>query len=391
MFTSLTGTNYRQHNGIAYLQHKNNVVPLTCNGRVVVDPAGFRRFNPGSRNADVRNAYPSDSDEEDDIQSRSKEAEDQNMCTMPRCGKQSQRVVVKLRQSITNTGVVECANQHAADDGAVTKAPAFTEEELLIASPVVVGFSLSEKCWLEFPLSGIEEVKWDSEAYASLVLPHCIKQELRDLVRGHRLVEAHTVDDGFLSKGMGLNILLHGPPGVGKTLTCEAMAEHLGRPLYVITAGEISGGAESVEQQLSDVFAMAHAWRAIVLLDDADVFLEARQPGDMYRNSIVSVFLQCLESHQGVLFLTLNRVETIDEGLQCRLQTGVRYERLSVMARKKIWQHHLGKVEQCVAGDEESGKRLKSFSEVEYDELSKRVLNGRQVSSLTAVGGVNSQ
>jgi hypothetical protein len=35
----------------------------------------------------------------------------------------------------------------------------FTEEELLISSPVVLGFDLSEKCWLEFSVSGLHEIQ----------------------------------------------------------------------------------------------------------------------------------------------------------------------------------------------------------------------------------------
>jgi SpoVK/Ycf46/Vps4 family AAA+-type ATPase len=285
----------------------------------------------------------------------------------------------KLHQTLVQTGAVGRDDQRGADAGGVTQAPVFAEEELLIASPVVVGFSFSEKCWLELSLSGMEDVKWNNEAYDALVLPHSTKQELRDLVRGHRLRETYAGDGVVRSRGTGLNVMLHGPPGVGKTLTCEAVAEHLECPLYVVRPGEISGNAESVEQQLGEIFAMAHTWRAIVLLDDADVFLEARQPGDMHRNSIVSVFLQCLDNHRGVLFLVLNQVEGIDEGLQCRLHMGIRYESLPATARKKIWQHHLGKVEQEAADGKEGEKRQKLFSEVDYKELSERVLNGRQV------------
>lgn len=287
--------------------------------------------------------------------------------------------VVKLHQSLVETAAVGRENQRVADAGGITQAPVFTEEELLIASPLVVGFSFSEKCWLEFSLSGIEEVQWNNEAYDSLILPDSTKQELRELVRGHRLHEACTGDDVISSRRTGLNVMLHGPPGVGKTLTCEAVAEHLQCPLYVIYPGEISGDAESVEQQLGEIFQMAHAWRAIVLLDNAEALLEARQPGDMHRNSIVAVFLRCLENHRGILFLVLNQVDGIDEGLQCRLHTGIRYESLPATARKKIWQHHLGKVKQEAADGKESGGRSKLFSEAEYKELSERVLNGRQV------------
>jgi len=146
---------------------------------------------------------------------------------------------------------------------------------------------------------------------------------------------------------------------------------------------------------------ITHSWGAILLLDEADVFLEARQPHDIHRNSLVSVFLRLTEYYQGILFLTTNRVETFDEAFQSRIHMGIRYENLPAKARKKIWQHHIGKVEKMSReaetgknneGQKEEGKEMKKqeketktkdvvkpFTEADFDELSKRNMNGRQV------------
>jgi hypothetical protein len=337
MFASLQGVKHRWHKGVAYLQHKDDVVRVSSNGQVVLDPVGFRRYNPYSRFSKARLEYLDDSDDEDD----------------------------KGREN----------------SGEAFQSSALTEEKLLITSPLVVGFSLSEKCWMEFSLSGIEDVNWSNDAFDSLVLPYCIKKNLTDLISRHLLDQTQNVERASVEKGKGLNVVLHGPPGVGKTLTCEAMAEHLKCPLYVINPGEIGDSAESVEQHLGEVFEMTRTWGAIVLLDNADAFLEARQPHDIHRNSIVSVLLQCLEHHQVVLFIILSQVDTIDVGLQCRLQIGIRYERLPATARRKIWQYHL---ERFASNAEKSMEKSNSFTGVEYDELSKRELNGRQVCLPTA-------
>jgi SpoVK/Ycf46/Vps4 family AAA+-type ATPase len=47
--------------------------------------------------------------------------------------------------------------------------------------------------------------------------------------------------------------LLHGPPGTGKTLTAEAVAEHLKRPLYVLSSLELSTTPATLEKKLGDV------------------------------------------------------------------------------------------------------------------------------------------
>jgi SpoVK/Ycf46/Vps4 family AAA+-type ATPase len=83
-------------------------------------------------------------------------------------------------------------------------------------------------------------------------------------------------------------LLLTGPAGVGKTLTAEAVAEELKTPLYSISAGQLGTGVESVEEQLSSVLEFATNWNAILLLDEADIFLEKRSMDNLERNGLVS-------------------------------------------------------------------------------------------------------
>lgn len=47
-------------------------------------------------------------------------------------------------------------------------------------------------------------------------------------------------DDIVEGKGQGLVCLLHGPPGVGKALTAECVAEYVKRPLYMVSSGDVS-------------------------------------------------------------------------------------------------------------------------------------------------------
>jgi hypothetical protein len=61
--------------------------------------------------------------------------------------------------------------------------------------------------------------------------------------------------------------------------------------------------------ELQKILDICHAWGAILLLDEADVFLEKRNMHDIHRNALVSIFLRQLEYFQGILFLTTNRVE----------------------------------------------------------------------------------
>jgi hypothetical protein len=62
-----------------------------------------------------------------------------------------------------------------------------------------------------------------------------------------------------------------------------------------ISAGEMPADAARLEIQLSSIFEAAVHWGALLLLDEADVFLERRSPNDLIRNGLVSVFLRKLE------------------------------------------------------------------------------------------------
>lgn len=96
--------------------------------------------------------------------------------------------------------------------------PAFSNNELIICDNVIPGFSLSTKRWCFFELDYIQEFKYNTEAFKSLVLAEEQKSMIHSLVRIHA-DERLQFDDLIEGKGKGMIFLLHGEPGVGKTLT----------------------------------------------------------------------------------------------------------------------------------------------------------------------------
>src|SRR4051812_31264977 len=93
-------------------------------------------------------------------------------------------------------------------------------------------------------------------------------------------------------KGGGMILLLHGPPGCGKTLTAEAIAETLHRPLYSVSVGELGTDTATLETKLRDILDIASVWNSVILLDEADIFLDKRSDNDIERNSMVGIFLR---------------------------------------------------------------------------------------------------
>ena len=65
------------------------------------------------------------------------------------------------------------------------KSYTFTDEQYTIASPVVLGFSLEDKSWHEFAVSGTRDITWDDSAFDTLVLPDEHKRHVKALVASH--------------------------------------------------------------------------------------------------------------------------------------------------------------------------------------------------------------
>jgi SpoVK/Ycf46/Vps4 family AAA+-type ATPase len=144
-------------------------------------------------------------------------------------------------------------------------------------------------------------------------------------------------------KGNGLIILLHGPPGVGKTSTAECVADSTRRPLYPITCGDLGETAAEVESALQHTFHLAHKWGCVLILDEADVFLAQRNKSDLRHNAVTSVFLRSLEYYAGILFLTTNRVGAMDTAFISRIQLSLFYPALDLEVTLKIYEKFIAR------------------------------------------------
>jgi ATP-dependent 26S proteasome regulatory subunit len=94
----------------------------------------------------------------------------------------------------------------------------FTDEEILLCRGTVHGFSMTLKRWGEFAVTNVKKFEYNATAFDDLVIPMVQKQLIRSLVNDHEQ-SSSSFDDLIAGKGKGLIFLLHGPPGVGKTLT----------------------------------------------------------------------------------------------------------------------------------------------------------------------------
>ena len=145
------------------------------------------------------------------------------------------------------------------------------------------------------------------------------------------------MDDIVEGKSGGTTVLCAGPAGVGKTLTAEVYSEIIKRPLYRVHSGQLGLNVGEMEKALKDVLTRAQRWGAVMLIDEADVYIK-RRDNNIAMNAVVGVFLRVLEYFNGLLFLTTNRVDDIDEAIVSRCIALIKYYPPNTDARRQIWQ-----------------------------------------------------
>jgi hypothetical protein len=96
--------------------------------------------------------------------------------------------------------------------------PNFDDTDFMICSSSIPGFSLASKRWCFFNVELLKNVEFRKGAFPALILPEVQKEMIRSLVTVHS-DENLSFDDVIKDKGKGMIFLLHGVPGVGKTLT----------------------------------------------------------------------------------------------------------------------------------------------------------------------------
>ncbi|QPH04701.1 hypothetical protein C2857_001917 [Epichloe festucae Fl1] len=414
-FVSLNGAYFKAYSGLAYMKGKKGAITKfhIQPSRIMVDPAIFRRINPNYFVSAVRpkgSDALSDSglsDGEDDMydcfSSEDVHGEEGPKVTSKTTKGFDRSILVTKAlqadlvarskpsplQSLPTTASATIQGANSTDssteekvaetpkgDSVTDQSLVFTDDDYLLASPVVLGFSFSEKEWLEFSVSRIREIKWNEDAWGSLVLPPETKDLIQALVKSRKNNLTQTIDDVIQGKGKGLVTVLHGPPGTGKTLTAEGISELLQCPLYMVSAGELGTNSRFLEMELQKILDICHSWGAILLLDEADVFLEKRNMQDIHRNALVSIFLRQLEYFQGILFLTTNRVETFDEAFQSRIHIALRYDGLDSKAKKAILKMFIGRVEA------HGQLAVEPFTDEDLDQLAKHELNGREIKNM---------
>ncbi len=160
------------------------------------------------------------------------------------------------------------------------------------------------------------------------------------------------------------------------------MADCAHRPLFYLQAEDLGTSADQLGAKIKKVFEMATEWDAVVLLDEADVFMAERDPHNITRNELVSIFLRELEYYRGIIFLTTNLYSTIDHAFRSRVSLHLLFPPLTVDARMTVWRKFLNRVKpdlNKLAVGAAEGNGTAGLVEEDIKELASWPLNGREI------------
>lgn len=266
--------------------------------------------------------------------------------------------------------VIESALE-SRDDEYVHVGYSMQNDESQSRLPFVRVFCLETKGYVYADIDDIEPYEFDTAALARLHLP----QDMHAILdRVFNTPVEKMFGDLLKGKHGGVVILACGEPGVGKTLTAEIYAETTQRPLYVLELGELGTNASEVETRLQRIFARVARWNAVLQFDECEIFL-AKRGTDLERSAIVGIFLRLLDYYRGLLFLTTNRPDVLDEAVLSRVMLRLNYPHLALETRARIWQTMF----------KMAGLRLDGCC---FERIAQLDLNGRQIRNITRLAKI---
>jgi AAA+ superfamily predicted ATPase len=165
-------------------------------------------------------------------------------------------------------------------------------------------------------------------------------------------------------------------------MTAEGLAQKTNRRLIRIDATDFHYSDPSqVSQAFQKYFHCAHKWGTLLLLDEADVFLQSRKARDLAQNALVSVLLRELEYFKGVLIMTTNRVLTIDTAMESRIHYTVKFRDLNQTSLVQIFETFARQLNKENCRDEDK-REILAWVKAEASDLVQKSLTGRDIRNI---------
>ncbi|MFP4015079.1 MAG: AAA family ATPase [Chitinispirillaceae bacterium] len=141
------------------------------------------------------------------------------------------------------------------------------------------------------------------------------------------------------SSSRGINILLYGEPGTGKTEFTKSLSRHLGTELYFVNSGSLD--ANPYVTRLRSLTACMNAvdhFRTMLVVDECDSLL-CNNP--VTGNSGKCLINSILDSTRGLVFWITNSIDMLDSSTARRFDFAVAFRKFTEDQHIRVWKNSL--------------------------------------------------
>ncbi|MDY0319176.1 MAG: ATP-binding protein [Candidatus Cloacimonadaceae bacterium] len=191
-----------------------------------------------------------------------------------------------------------------------------------------------------------------------LILPKHDKSLLMSLTHRYKQLDCQDFANWGLNIGhnsqKGMIALFYGKPGTGKTYAAGAVANALLKPLVGLDCSALRDSYYGESEKLvKNSFDLMHKMSVemdnppVFLINEADQLVHNRSERNSYGsrtdNSIQNIILEAMESFPGIMILTTNLDENIDEAYFRRFNLKLKFNPPDLPCRIMLWKLHASK------------------------------------------------
>ncbi|MDH7571065.1 MAG: ATP-binding protein, partial [Armatimonadota bacterium] len=239
------------------------------------------------------------------------------------------------------------------------------------------------------PRRDLVELITPRKTFADVILPDKTRRALADTLvqieKHHLIFDTWGLGERH-STGTGLVFNFAGPPGTGKTICAEAVANLLGKRLYRVRYAELeSCWAGETGKNIVAVFREARQQDAVLFFDEADSVASRRFTAmslgyEREANQAVNILLKELETYDGVVIFATNLCANFDPAFERRIRTHILFEMPGVRERELIWKAQLHPHKTPLASDVDFRALAERFA-VSGGDIKNAVLKAAQMAA----------